>query len=563
MLINLHVKNIALINEVELDFERGFNVLSGETGAGKSLIIDAVNFALGSRVPKDIVRENADYALSELTFSVKDEVIKKKIRELSVDPEDDQVTLTRRISGGRSISRINGETVPISAVKEIAALLIDIHGQHEHQSLLYKKKHMEILDSYCGEDLLKKLKLLGEEYDVKSRLQKELSGLKDLNRDLDKETAFLEYEINEIKGSSLRISEDEELELKYRKMQNSKRLREAVSSVHRSLGYDGDDTAGAIIGRAVQSLNRVKDLDEELSQSVTLLEDIDGLLNDLNRQIADYEAGLEFSDEEYAAVEERLNIINRLKSKYGDSIEKILEALKEREERLEKLSNIDGYISDLEKKIKDSENVLLKLCGEISEIRKKEALVLSASIEKALKDLNFLEARFEIKTESDVSKITRSGYDDVEFMISTNPGEKIKPLIRVASGGELSRIMLALKSVLAEKDRVETLIFDEIDSGISGRTAQMVSEKLAGLAGTHQVLCITHLPQIAAMADAHFEIQKSIINDHTETGVRRLSRDEIEKELARMLSGAEITESVMASAREMKELADRVKAESK
>ncbi|MCR5107375.1 MAG: DNA repair protein RecN [Lachnospiraceae bacterium] len=561
MLISLHVKNIALLSEVELELEDGFNVLSGETGAGKSLIIDAVNFALGSRVPKNILREDEEQALSELTFLVKDKAVKDRLLELGIDTEQDEVVIARKITRGRSISRINGETVPISTVKEIASYLIDIHGQHEHQSLLYKQKHREILDSYCMDDLKDLLLTLKNEYREYTEKKRELEEALDDNRDIDKEINFLEYEINEIKNAAIRENEDEELELRYRRMLNSKKIMEAVSNAHRSSGYDEDDGAGVSIGRALRSLNQVSSFDKELEDLSLMLSDIDGLLNDFNRAIADYESGLEYSDEEYAECEERLNIINKLKSKYGDSIDKINKALEEREEKLEKLSDHDNYVRNLTEETEKIRARLTKLCGKISDIRKKGAKELGKEIKNGLKDLNFLDAEFEISVVSDEEKITSLGYDDVEFMISTNPGERIKSLIQVASGGELSRIMLALKSSLATRDNVETLIFDEIDSGISGRTAQMVSQKLALLARTHQVLCITHLPQIASMADAHFEISKGVKNNRTETTVSRLSRGDIVNELARMLSGAEITDAVLASAKEMKELADRVKGE--
>ncbi|MCR4922552.1 MAG: DNA repair protein RecN [Lachnospiraceae bacterium] len=560
MLVNLHVKNIALINEVEIDLEEGFNVLSGETGAGKSLIIDSVNFALGSKVPKDIVREDSDHALVELTFTVRDQEIKDRLKELMVDVSDDQVLLSRKLTKGRSILRVNGESMTIAQVREIAALLIDIHGQHEHQSLLYKKKHGEILDEYCKESLSDKLKSFRVRFEEYNNALKELEEEREVSANLEKETAFLEFEINEIRGAALEEGEDEELEASYRKMQNSKKLMEAVSLAHRLSGNDSEEGAGSLVGRGVKSLGQVTGIDPALDDIANMLGEVEDLLNDFSRTIAEYEQGLEYSEEEYARVEERLNVINKLKDKYGSDIKAIKESLKEKEDRYEKLIDHDSYVNQLEEKVKKDREDILKRCREISEIRRKAARKLSKEIEEGVMDLNFLDAKFEISIDSNEDRINSLGFDEVEFMISTNPGEKIKPLVQVASGGELSRIMLALKSVLAAKDRVSTLIFDEIDTGISGRTAQKVSEKLALLAKTHQVICITHLPQIAAMADAHFEIEKGVTDGRTETNIRQLSREEIVKELARMLSGAKVTDAVLGSAREMKELADRVKA---
>ncbi|MBQ7564792.1 MAG: DNA repair protein RecN [Lachnospiraceae bacterium] len=559
MLLNLYVKNIALIHEVEMDFTKGFNVLTGETGAGKSLIVDSVSFALGGRVSKDIVREDAEYALCELTFTVDSKELGEKLEELGVYLEDDQVVLTRRISGGRGSAKINGETVSAGVLREVSSLLLDLHGQHEHQSLLNKSRHLEILDEYCGTEirtLLSELSGLVKEY---RESLKELSEGKEKLPNLEREKEFLKFEIDEIEAAKLTEGEDEELERRFLRMRNARRILEAVGAAYAECGYESENAAGSVIGRALSKLKPVEELDETIGSLILMLTDIDSLMNDFNRSAAEYEQSLEFSEEEFAQTEERLNTLNHLKNKYGNTITNVIKNLEEKQTLLLKYTDFEAYLRELESRCETTKEKALKLAGQISKLRKKGAKELEKKIAQSLMELNFLDARFEITVIGDEERLSVKGMDEVEFMISTNPGEKLRPLTEVASGGELSRIMLALKTVLADKDQIETLIFDEIDTGISGRTAQKVSEKLAFLSGKTQVICITHLPQIAAMADSHYEIQKQVRENHTETTVRRLSEEEITGELARMLSGAEVTENVIESAREMKRLAQGVK----
>lgn len=558
MLESIHVKNIALIDEVEIDLTKGFNILSGETGAGKSIIIDSVNFALGGRLPKDIVRENADYALCELVFTIND-ASRKLLDEEMIPIEDDRIVMQRKVMNGRNVCKVNGETVTTAFMKGLATELIDIHGQHEHQSLLYKKKHMEILDSYCGDKILKLLEKNKIDYDSYLKLSKELEEARLDDKDKNKEISLLEFESEEIRNANLIPGEDEELEASYTRMSNSKRILEAVGYAYNCTGYDSENGAGGNIGRAVSQLKMVSDLDPALEELLEVVMDIDNLVNELNRSLSDYMDDFNFTDEVFNEIEERLNLINHLKAKYGNTIEEINSYAEECEKKLEKYMDYDRYIAELEEKLKKEKEQVLSNCEKISDIRQKQAKVLAKEIIAALQDLNFPDVTFEIKVEKNIEKTSAKGFDDIEFMISMNPGEKVKPLTNVASGGELSRIMLALKAVLANKDDIGTLIFDEIDTGISGRTAQKVSEKLAYIAKLHQVICITHLPQIAAMADSHFEISKTVENNRTITNVIQLEGEEISKELARMLGGAEITDAVLGNACEMKKLADDFK----
>lgn len=555
MLKNIHVKSFALIDEVEINLASGLNVLTGETGAGKSIIIDAVNFALGQRVSKDVVRDDAEYALSELVFEINDDKTKERLNQFDIPLDDNEVLIQRKITNGKSTARINGETVTLSTLKLIAAGLIDIHGQHDNQSLLSKTSQQNLLDTILSDELKELLIRMKDTY---VNLNNKISEYEQLNtKEAEKEIAFLQYELNEIDSASLHEGEDEALESDYKKMNNSKRIADLVSGAHRITGYDSEG-AGSLIGRALSMIRQASSIDDDAKDLELILNDIDGLLNDFNRSIADYEMSLDFSDEDYKNTEDRLNLINSLKNKYGKSIKEILDKRDEFEDELNRLLNADEYKSALLSEIASLKKEAYKLCKEISAIRKKGAKKLSGEIADALLDLNFLDSQFEIKVTSDEENMKQSGYDDIEFFISTNPGEALKPLNQVASGGEMSRIMLAIKSVCAN-DSTATLIFDEIDTGISGRTAQKVSEKMSRIAKEHQVIVVTHLPQIAAMADTHFEISKSVNNGRTITSIETLSEEGKIKELARMLGGVTITEKVLENAKDMKKQADEIK----
>jgi DNA repair protein RecN (Recombination protein N) len=555
MLKNIHVKSFALIDEVEINLASGLNVLTGETGAGKSIIIDAVNFALGQRVSKDVVRDDAEYALSELVFEINDDKTKERLNQFDIPLDDNEVLIQRKITNGKSTARINGETVTLSTLKLIAAGLIDIHGQHDNQSLLSKASQQNLLDTILSDELKELLIRMKDTY---VNLNNKISEYEQLNtKEAEKEIAFLQYELNEIDSASLHEGEDEALESDYKKMNNSKRIADLVSGAHRITGYDSEG-AGSLIGRALSMIRQASSIDDDAKDLELILNDIDGLLNDFNRSIADYEMSLDFSDEDYKNTEDRLNLINSLKNKYGKSIKEILDKRDEFEDELNRLLNADEYKSALLSEITSLKKEAYKLCKEISAIRKKGAKKLSGEIADALLDLNFLDSQFEIKVTSDEENMKQSGYDDIEFFISTNPGEALKPLNQVASGGEMSRIMLAIKSVCAN-DSTATLIFDEIDTGISGRTAQKVSEKMSRIAKEHQVIVVTHLPQIAAMADTHFEISKSVNNGRTITSIETLSEEGKIKELARMLGGVTITEKVLENAKDMKKQADEIK----
>ena len=532
MLQNLHVKNLALIDECEVEFSDGLNILSGETGAGKSIIIGSINLALGEKVQKEMLRDNEKPAFVELIFSVEDPKIIEALRELDVEVEDGCVILSRKITQSRAVGRVNGEAVSVSRMKEIASYLIDIHGQHEHQSLLSKKKHLDILDEYAKQPLGDKKQQLSVTYKAYRALKDEYEKSNIDNEERSRELSFLEYEVKEIEEASLVSGEDEELEAQFRKFSNGKKIMEGVNAAYSATGgYDED----------------VEALESQLSE-------IDSLLSDFNHEISGYISQAEFDEETFYETQKRLDEINHLKSKYGNSIDNILIALNEKRERISVLNDYDSYLQKLEQQLAKKEKELAQISDEVSEIRQRSAVKLVSEIKSALNDLNFLDVQFDMQFDR-LPDYTANGIDAPEFLISTNPGEPLKPLGKVASGGELSRIMLGIKTIMAENDHIESLIFDEIDSGISGRTAQMVSEKMNELGRNHQIICITHLPQIAAMADAHFLIEKAVENKSTVSRIRRLTDNDSVAELARMLGGAKITDTVMESAREMKALA--------
>ena len=552
MLLELHVKNLALIEKADVEFGEGLNILTGETGAGKSIIIGSVTMALGGKAPKGSIRPGADYAYIELVFSVAGEEKRKALRELDVEPtEDGLVIISRKLTSARSISRINDETVTMARLSQITGLLLDIHGQHEHQSLLYKSKHLEILDAYVKAATQPVKQTIADRYRIYRSLEEKLRGF-----DLDaesriREADFLRFEIEEIEASALKEGEEEELTSVYRRYSHSRRIAECLGAAYEAV-------EGEWLARALKEVEQASEYDESLGGIRDQLYDADSILRDAGREMSAYLDSMEMDEETFRKTEERLDLIHNLQAKYGPTVEAICQKLEQKKKRLEELEDYDAHKKRMEQELEECRNGLEKLCTQLTGIRKKASGTLVKKIRQGLVDLNFLDVEFDMEFEK-LDHFTPSGWDGAQFLISTNPGQPMRPLKDVASGGELSRIMLAIKTVLADSDDIPTLIFDEIDTGISGRTAQKVSEKLMLIAKSHQVICITHLPQIAAMADSHFEIAKSASQGRTITTIRLLDRQASVEELARLLGGARITEAVLKNAGEMKELADRTK----
>lgn len=552
MLVHLHVKNLALIEEAEVEFGPGLNILTGETGAGKSILLGSMQLILGGKTSRNMIRENADYALVELLFQLENPRVLKKLEALDLYPEEGQILLSRKIMDGRSISKINGETCTVGQMKAAAACLLDIHGQHEHQSLLYRDKQLEILDSYGRAQIFPQKTLVEEAYRQYRKSLEELNSLDIDEEQRNREMAFLEFEVTEIENAALTAGEDEELEHQYKKLSNARKIMEVLQTVHTITGYENG--AGDMTGTALREMAKVTQYDEELESLSQTLNEADSLLNDFHRELSSYLDDLVFDEETFYQVERRLDLINNLKAKYGQEISGILSYRDKQIEKLEKLRKYEEYFQAAKEKVQKAEEKLEEASYELSKIRQEYKEQLEKKVVQGLKDLNFLDVDFAIRFDRR-KNYTPNGFDDVEYEISTNPGEMRKPLGQIVSGGELSRIMLALKAILADRDEIETLIFDEIDTGISGRTAQKVSEKMAVIGKHHQVLCITHLPQIAAMADTHFGIEKHVKGSETTTQIHPLNEEDSVRELARLLGGAEITAAVLENAKEMKELA--------
>ena len=583
MLESLHVKNLALIDEQEVNFSPGMNILTGETGAGKSIIIGSINLALGAKAGKDYIRSGAEYALVELVFSL-NERQRGMLRELDLPLEEDgTLILQRKIMAARSVCRANGETISAGQLKSLSGCLLDMYGQHEHQSLLKPAAAGKMLDDYVGAAGGKIREQLRERLSQYRRLRQELEEQNSDEAVREREARFLAFEIDEIESAALTPGEDEQVEKKYRKLANARKMKEVVGLVHAMTGYDEEGSAGLAVGHALRELKTLSAYDDEIEPLIAQLTEIDDLLNDFNRSMAQYEDSLEFDGEEFASLEERLNLLNHLRDKYGATVEDILKSQEEKQQALLKLQNYEIYMQQLQEKMESERKEVLNLCGELSRLRSGAAPALADQLKEALASLNFLDVEFAITVTPVQDAFSADGYDKVEFLISTNPGEALKPIWQIASGGELSRIMLAFKTVFADKDETDTLVFDEIDTGISGRTAWKVSEKLGRLSANHQIICITHLAQIASMAERHFLIEKRVRKgsgsqkdsgdagpvkdgekgERTVTDIRELSGEESLKELARLLGSGELTEAVLGNAREMKQTAEKVKKSAK
>ena len=558
MLRNLHVKDLALIREVDVDFAEGLNILTGETGAGKSILIGSIQLALGGRVPKELMRDGAPPAFIELVFDITDEAILDKLSEKGIPCEDGLLIISRRIGQGRSVCRLGGVTVPASVVRECAEMLIDIHGQHENQTLLKPQSQLELIDVFGGEAVAAKKERV-RDLSAKLRALKDKAGDKSLSEEERLRRAdFLRFEIDEIEEASLKEGEDDEVESLYKKLNNARRIIEAVGTASALTGYDEPGAAGESLSRALRELESAVRYDEGLRSFADSLSEIDSLLGDFNRDISDYLNDLSEDPELFKETEERLNLINRLKAKYGPSLDHVFAVLKDKKAGLKALEDYEEEQARYLAELKEAESALETAASELSKARKDAAKVFEREAAAHFLDLNFDRADFEIAF-AQKPVCTENGKDEVTFLIATNPGTPLMPLKDVASGGELSRLMLGIRSMFASRDKTETLIFDEIDSGISGRTAQCVAEKLNVVGRAHQTLCITHLPQIAAMADHHYAIIKDVSQDEASTRIEALGEGASIDELARLIGGAVITDNTREAAREMREQSLKLK----
>lgn len=557
MLLNLHVKNLALIEEAEVYFDSGLNILTGETGAGKSILIGSINLALGAKASNDMIRQGEEYGLVELVFSIENEQVVNCMKELELPMDGEQIVISRKLLNHRSISKVNGETVTAANLRKLTGLLMDIHGQNEHQALLYKAKHLEILDEFSNQEMQQLLLQFREEYQKQKEIEKRLETFQMDEEEKNRTISFYEYEVAEIEEAQLTFGEDEKLEEEYKQAQYAGKILSALEEAHYYMSQSEQSVENGI-GIAVKNLAEIKEYSNDLEAIYKQVMDVEALCVDISRDISAYRQHQVVDEEKMYELEKRLNLINHLKSKYGNTIEKILEYQADKQQELEKLYDYDKQKNTLTKQLKQQNEQVLKLCEKLSKKRKENAVLLEKQVIETLRTLNFLEVRFQVQIK-EKEEISITGKDDVEFLISTNPGEKVKPLAKVASGGELSRIMLGLKTILSDRDLVDSVIFDEVDAGISGKTAQMVAEKLNQIAGNRQVICITHLPQIAAMADYHYLIEKTVKNEHTITQIRRLREEESIEELSRLLGGNKVTQAVKDNANELKRMAKKEK----
>lgn len=559
MLLNVHIKNIALIDDANVNFTDNLNILTGETGAGKSIIMGALKIGMGDKLPKDIVREAGKEGFCQLLFLVDDESVLEQIRQLGVEPtEDGEILITRRIVNSRTINTINDMAVTAARLREVSALLIDMHTQHQQQTLLKKNEHMKLLDKF-GRAAIEPLKReVAQRHADYTELVDQMDKLSMDEAERSRRAEFLKYQIAEIESANVKAGEDEDIEHQYNKMVNSRDIVAAASEVYSVTGYENQSSAGNEIGRVLVNLKGIKELDDEIDGLYSQLENIDALLNDFNVELSNYMQSMNFDDSEFREVESRLDVINDIKGKYGSTVDEVNRYLEESKAEYEKLSEYDEYIAELSGKINKAKKLMIDAADKLSAERKKQAKLMCKEIKTALSDLSFMQVDFDMVFDR-LSEFTANGIDDCYFVISTNVGEKLRPLYDVASGGELSRIMLAVKSCMAAEDNIGTLVFDEIDVGISGRAAQAVAEKMALISRKHQVISITHLPQIAAMADSHYLIEKSADEGKTVTKIVRLSEAESITEIARLLGGASITDAVMSNALEMKQMAEKTK----
>lgn len=548
MLDSLRVENLALIEKEEIEFTEGLNVLTGETGAGKSIILGALSLALGGKADKGMVRDSGKDAYVEAVFSL-DENEEQRLREADFEPEDGQLIFSRKIKEGKSQARLNGETVPAARLKKAGELLLDIYGQNEHQSLSDPKKHLRLLDEFVKKDLNPVLDKLAPVYREYTSIKKKIDEADIDEAQQKRDISYYTHVSEEIDEAALKPGEDDQLESSYKKMSGSEKVAKNLSEVQNLL-FEGEDVLSRI-GESQRSLASISDYDESVENLGKTLGDAYDILESFSHELVQTAENLTFDPAEFDKVTRRLDLINDLKQKYGRTIEEIEQTKQEADEKLEQLNDHENYVAGLKKQLADTEKVLNQLCEKAEAVRKNGASVLAEKVKESLKNLNFLKADFEVGITR--TSFSARGFNDGQFLISTNPGEPLKPLSQVASGGEMSRIMLALKTVLASADDIKTMIFDEIDTGISGRTASAVARELKKVSVGRQVILITHLPQIAALSDRHFLIEKSATNDSTVSQIRPLNEDEIIEELARMLGGDVVTDAVCETARQLRE----------
>ena len=550
MLIELTIDHLALIDNLTLEFGPGFNVMTGETGAGKSIVVDAVNLVLGERADRELIQIGASRGRVEALFDVADNpAVVALLHTMEFEAEENQVSISRELTAaGRNICRLCGQIVPLSILRRVSALLLDIHGQHEHQSLMDEKQHLAYLDEFAGDALQADKRCVQDAYRAWYRTRGALEKLRRNAAERERRIDMLRYQIREIKSAKLRVDEEEELERTRSIFRNAEKIADSVEGAYGAIyeGADGDRAALEQLRNGMNALSHITQIDTQYEALHTRLEDIYYQLEDAALELRAMRERMDYDPQEAERVETRLDLIGRLRRKYGATTQEMLDFLKKAEEELSQIEDSDARIEEMTQQYQKERSALWEASRALSRAREEAARRFEKQIEAQLHELGMKHARFEVRFEplphsakEAVQRFTAGGMDQVSFMMTANLGQPLKPLARVASGGELSRIMLALKNIQAEKAGIPSMVFDEIDTGISGRMAQVVAEKMTEIAGHHQVICVTHLPQIAAMADTHFLVQKEERDGRTRTSVMRLDEAARTQELSRMIGGAQ------------------------
>ncbi|MCD7945569.1 MAG: DNA repair protein RecN [Clostridiales bacterium] len=559
MLSLLHIENIAVIQSADIQFDQGFNVLTGETGAGKSIVVDAIDAILGGRTSRDLIRTGAKYALVSAQFT--GTTVGPWLEQNGFSHQEGELVLQRQIQqGGRNSCRLNGQPITVAQMQELGRQLINIHGQHDGQQLLDPLCHLSYLDSFGGTEPL--LTAYQESYAQAARLAREINSLRMDEAEKARRMDSLDYQIRELERAELKPGEDEELSQRRQKLRNAGKLLDGLEEAAVALsGGDEADGAVTLLGRAENALRSLGRYSEQLSQLADSLAEARCAVDDLAEQVAREQDGLEVSPGELDQLEGRLDLIYRLRKKYGDTVEDMLAYLERCKQEREQIEYADDRIARLEVQWRAAVVETRKRGEALSQARKAAAERMQSRIQKELTDLDMPKVRFQVDFAIKPGKLhmDETGMDEVQFLMSANVGEDLKPIQKIASGGELARIMLALKNVLAENEAVATLVFDEVDTGVSGRAAQKVARKMSDVARHKQVLCVTHLPQIAAMADVHFSVEKGERDGRTYTAVEQLTRQRRMEEVARLSGGEQVTEALLRSTGEMLEQAERWK----
>ncbi len=565
MLLELRVANFALIEDLSFNFNSGLNVLSGETGAGKSIVIGAISLLLGERAAVEQIRQGKENAHVEGVFlleGTRKEKINPLLEQAGIEMADELILAREVYSTGRSVARVNGRAVPVSFLKDLGRHLVDLHGQHQHQSLLRSEEHLDLLDSFGGDKIMNSRGCLEELFQKRQDLKNNLSLLGSDSTERERKLELYTYQLNEINQAALSEGEDEALDEKEKILANAEKLLNLVMQAYSIIYAGGDELQSEVlldkVNNAKSLVDQASGIDTNLSGMQELLESSSAQLEEVAYGLRDYQAKFEYDPSELSLIQERQMTIKELKRKYGSTIEEVLNYADRTKEEMERLKNSEATALSLEKEIQELERQMYEVSADLNQLRRETAQQIEKELESILNELALPAARFEVQF-ANREELTPRGLDRVEFMFSANAGENVKPLTKIISGGEVSRVMLALKTILARQDLVPTLIFDEADAGIGGATVQTVAEKLAQLSMFHQVLCVTHSPQIAAMADAHYNLYKETVDDRTITRASLLDSDQRREELARMLDGAGIdqvslkhVDRVMARARRFK-----------